>query len=207
VDHTHSVRIDLIVYDGLDELDLVGPLEVLRGAAMSGADLDVRLVGRPGLAPVTGTFGLTFTPQEIFVPGAAEVVVVPGGGWAGRTEHGAWGEVQRGDWLPLLSASADAGTLMASVCTGAMLLAHARVIGSRTATTHHVALEDLAATGATVVQERVVDAGPVVTGGGVTSGIDVGLHLVERLVGPDAAAATARRMEYVRHPVLVVDDD
>ena len=106
-----------------------------------------------------------------------------------------------------MAAAADTGTLMASVCTGAMLLAHAGVIGGRTATTHHVALDDLAATGAAVVTERVVDTGAVVTGGGVTSGIDVALHLVERLVGPDAAEAAARRMEYARLPVLVVDQD
>ena len=52
---------------------------------------------------------------------------------------------------------------------------------------------------------RVVDTGSVVTGGGVTSGLDVALHLVARLVGPDAAEAASRRMEYERHPVLVVD--
>lgn len=204
--HTHGVRIDLILFDGLDELDLVGPVEVLRGAAMAGADLDVRLVGRTDRTPVTGTFGLTFTPDAVFSPGAAEVVVVPGGGWAMKAERSAWGEVQRGDWLPLLADAADQGALMASVCTGAMLLAHSGVIGTRTATTHHVALDDLAATGASVVQERVVDTGPVITGGGVTSGLDVGLHLVERLVGPDAAEAAARRMEYPRLPVVVVDE-
>lgn len=201
------MRIDIIVYDGLDELDAVGPLEVLRGAAAAGADLDVRLAGRTDLTPVVGTFGLTFTPDVVFTPGEADVVVVPGGGWAGRTEHGAWGEVQRGGWLPLLAQAADSGALMASVCTGAMLLAHSDVIGTRTATTHHVAHDDLAAAGATVVTERVVDTGRVITGGGVTSGIDVALHLVERLVGPEAAEAAARRLEYPRHTVLVVHQD
>jgi transcriptional regulator GlxA family with amidase domain len=200
------VRIDIIVYDGLDELDVVGPLEVLRGAAAAGADLDVRLAGRADLTPVVGTFGLTFTPEVVFDPGGAEVVVVPGGGWAGRNERGAWGEVERGDWLPLLSAAAEAGALMASVCTGGMLLAHAGIIGEGPATTHHVALDDLAATGAVVLQQRVVDLGPVITGGGVTSGIDVALHLVDRLVGADAAEAAARRMEYTRFPVHVVGD-
>ena len=200
------LRIDIIVYDGTDELDVVGPLEVLRGAALAGADLDVRLAGRNGLDPVVGTFGLTFTPEVVFAPGEADVVVVPGGGWALKGDRGAWGEVQRGDWLPLLGSAFDAGSLMASVCTGGMLLAHAGIIGDRHATTHHVALDDLAATGATVVAERVVDTGRVITGGGVTSGIDVGLHLLDRLVGPEAAEAGARRMEYTRFPVLVVED-
>jgi transcriptional regulator GlxA family with amidase domain len=201
------VRIDIIVYDGLDELDAVGPLEVLRGAAAAGADLDVRLAGRVDLTPVVGTFGLAFTPDVVFTPGDVDVVVVPGGGWAAKGERGAWGEVQRGHWLGPLAAAAERGSLMASVCTGAMLLAHAGVIGTRSSTTHHVALEHLAATGATVVEARVVDTGAVITGGGVTSGIDVGLHLVERLVGPEAAEAAASRMEYTRHPVLVLDED
>jgi len=200
------VRIDVILFDGLDELDVVGPLEVLRGVALGREDWAVRLAGRGGTAPVRGTFGLSFTPDVTFAPGEADVVVVPGGGWARRAERSVWGEVQRGDWLPLLAAAADGGSLMASVCTGAMLLAHAGVIGGRIATTHHLALDDLAATGAHVVAERVVDAGSLVTGAGVTSGIDVGLQLVERAVGPDVANAAARRLEYVRHPVLVVDD-
>lgn len=204
--HTPGVRIDVILFDGLDELDVVGPLEVLRGVALGREDWAVRLAGRGGTAPVRGTFGLSFTPDVTFAPGEADVVVVPGGGWARRAERSVWGEVQRGDWLPLLAAAADGGSLMASVCTGAMLLAHAGVIGGRIATTHHLALDDLAATGAHVVAERVVDAGSLVTGAGVTSGIDVGLQLVEHAVGPDVANAAARRLEYVRHPVLVVDD-
>ena len=199
------MRIDIVVYDGTDELDVVGPLEVLRGAAMAGADLDVRLAGRDSLAPVVGTFGLTFTPDVVFTPGDAEVVVVPGGGWAAKGERGAWGEVQRGHWLPLLAAAADGGALMASVCTGGMLLAHAGIIGEGPATTHHVAHADLAATGSVVLEDRVVDIGMVITGGGVTSGIDVGLHLVDRLVGPEQAEAAARRMEYQRFPVHVVE--
>jgi transcriptional regulator GlxA family with amidase domain len=200
------VRIDIVLFDGLDEMDVVGPLEVLRAAALTGADLDVRLAGRTDLAPVTGTFGLTFSPDVVFDPDAADVVVVPGGQWANRGERGAWAEVQRGDWLPPLGAAAGTGALMVSVCTGAMLLAHAGIIGTRTATTHRVALDDLAATGANVVTDRVVHDGPVVTGGGVTSGIDVGLYLVEHLLGSDEAALAATRLEYTRLPVLVVPD-
>lgn len=197
-------RIDICVYDGIDELDAVGPLEVLRGAVALGADLDVRLVTRTPARLVTGTFGLRLEPDGVFEPGVAGVVVVPGGGWATRADRGTWGEVRRGDWLPLLSAAADAGSLMTSVCTGAMLLAHAGVIGDRPATTHHLAKDDLRATGATVLDERVVDAGTLVTAAGVTSGIDLALHLVERLVGADAADGGARRMEHSRVPAHVV---
>ncbi|HWO69000.1 MAG TPA: DJ-1/PfpI family protein [Umezawaea sp.] len=84
------------------------------------------------------------------------------------------------------------------VCTGTMLLAHAGIIGSRRAATHHTAWDDLQATGATLVKDRVVDDGDLVTSGGVTSGIDLALWLVEREFGRDLAERTAERMEYPR---------
>jgi transcriptional regulator GlxA family with amidase domain len=85
---------------------------------------------------------------------------------------------------------------MVSVCTGALLLAHAGVIGDRRCTTHTSARSDLASTGATVIDARVVDDGDLITGAGVTSGLDIGLHLVRRFIGDDAAAEAARRAEY-----------
>ena len=197
-------RIDIPVYDGIDELDAVGPLEVLRSAVAEGADLDIRLVTRVPARQVTGTFGLRLEPDGVFEPGAAGVVIVPGGGWATRADRGTWGEVQRGDLLPMLAACAEAGALMASVCTGAMLLAHAGVIGERPATTHAAARRQLFDTGAQVLDERVVDAGDLVTAAGVTSGIDLALHLLERLVGSEAADRAAHRMEHTRVPAFVV---
>ncbi|MGH8975647.1 MAG: DUF427 domain-containing protein, partial [Acidimicrobiia bacterium] len=113
-----------------------------------------------------------------------------------RSEAGAWGEAERGAWLPLLGAAAASGTLMAGVCTGVMLLARAGVIGARPATTHRSARDDLAATGTRVLDQRVVDAGNLITAGGVTSGIDLALHLVARLAGPEAAEREATRLEY-----------
>ena len=188
--------VDIVVYDGVDELDAIGPLEVLRSADRLGADLGARLVTRDGSAVVTGAFGVRFEPDAAFVPGAADMTMVCGGGWAGRAAVGAWGEVERGDWLPLLSAAGRAGTVLAGVCTGTMLLAHAGLVGSRRATTHRAAWADLAATGATVVPERVVDDGDLVTCGGVTSGIDLALHVVARWSSADIAARVADRLEH-----------
>lgn len=193
-------RIDIAVFDGVDELDFVGPLEVLCSAAGSGADLAVRLVTRTPQPTVRGAFGLEFSADDVYEPGA-DVLVVPGGGWVSRAPVGAYIEAQSGEWPALIRTAADAGTLLASVCTGAMLLAHAGVLEGRRATTHHGAYDDLAAMGVTVVRDqRVVDDGNIITAGGVTSGIDLGLHLVERLVSPKAAAAGARRMEWTTGP-------
>lgn len=190
--------VDIVVYDGLDEMDALGPMEVLRSAGQAGADLTVRLVTRTPQSLVTGAYGLRFVPDGTFVPGEANIVIVAGGGWAVRADIGAWGEMQRGDLLPLLADAAKTTDVMAGVCTGTMLLAHAGVVGNRRAGTHHSAWEDLRATGATLVKDRVVDDGDLVTSGGVTSGIDLALWLVEREFGHDLAERVAARMEYPR---------
>lgn len=190
--------IEIVVYDGLDELDALGPLEVLRSAGQAGADLAVRLVARRPQQMVVGAFGLRFEPDGVYEPGQADILLVPGGGWAARADVGAWGEVQRGDWLPLLADAARTTGIMAGVCTGTMLLAHAGVIGSRRAVTHRSAWRDLEASGARLVTDRVVDDGNLVTSGGVTSGIDLALWVVEREFGRELADRTASRMEYHR---------
>ena len=194
-----TTTIDIVLFDGVDELDAVGPLEVLRGAAAQGADLSVRLVTRTEPLEVTGNHGLRLRADAVYTPGA-DILLVPGGGWIARAEAGAWAEAERGDWLPLIRAAADRGAMLAGVCTGVMLLARAGVIGARPATTHHGAREDLEAAGVRFVDQRVVDAGGLVTAGGVTSGLDLALHLVERLVSPEAAARQAETLEYPWRP-------
>ena len=189
---------DIVVYDGLDEMDALGPLEVLRSAGKAGAGVHVRLVTRTPQSMVTGAYGLRFHPDQVYAPGEADILLVPGGGWAARADTGAWGETLRGDWLPLLAQAATTTRVLAGVCTGTMLLAHAGVVGTRRAATHHSAWDDLAATGATLVKDRVVDDGDLVTSGGVTSGIDLALWLVEREFGRDLAERIVSRMEYPR---------
>jgi transcriptional regulator GlxA family with amidase domain len=193
------VRIDIVVFDGLDELDALGPFEVFANAGRAATGLDVRLVSRVPQAVVEGAHGLRFEPAGAIEPGA-DILVVPGGGWASRSAAGAWAEAQSGE-LPLAvreMATADRPRLVAGVCTGTMLLAHAGIVGSRRATTHHSAWADLEATGAQVVKERVVDDGDLVTSGGVTSGIDLALWIVEREIGRDVADGVASAMEYPR---------
>lgn len=187
--------IDIAIFDGVDELDVVGPFEVLRSAAAAGAELSVRLVSLREPLEVRGAHGLALRAEATYAPGA-DVLVVPGGGWLARSSAGAWAEAERGDWLPVLREAAASGVVMAGVCTGVMLLARAGVVGSRPATTHHGAWPDLAETGARVQEDRVVDDGDLVTAGGVTSGIDLALRLVERFAGAEIAEREAARLEY-----------
>jgi len=83
------------------------------------------------------------------------------------------------------------------VCTGALLLASAGLLNGRTATTNRNALAELAATGANVVTHRVVDDGPVVTAGGLSAGLDLGLWLIQREVSAELAHEVADSLEYV----------
>ena len=190
--------IDIVVYRGIDETDAVGPLEVFRSAGKGGIDVTARLVTRSPEDVVVCSYGLRVLPDAVYRPGEADVLLVAGGGWSTRADVGAWAEVQQGGWLPLLLEAARTTRIIGGVCTGTMLLAHAGVIGTRRAGTHHAAWDDLASTGAAVVKDRVVDDGDLVTSGGVTSGMDLALWIVEREFGRGRADRIADRMEYPR---------
>ncbi len=86
--------------------------------------------------------------------------------------------------------------LKVSVCTGALLLGAAGFLRGRRATTHPNALKELEPYCGTVVRERVVDEGDVITAGGVACAIDAGLHLVQKLAGAEARARIAAEMDY-----------
>jgi transcriptional regulator GlxA family with amidase domain len=198
--------VDVVVYDGFDELDAIGPYEVFANAGRAGADCTVRLVSPEPTRLVTASHGLRIEPDGVLstsnetarddrsdTPG---VVVVPGGGWTGESDTGARREADHGPIPDRIARLHDAGTTVAGVCTGGMLLARAGLLSGRPAVTHGVAIEDLRAAGATVVDARVVDDGDVVTAGGVTAGLDLAVHLVERLFGAAIAETVTTEMEY-----------
>ena len=194
------MRVAVVVFEGFDELDAIGPLEVLRNAAaMGAAGLSVELVALDGAAEVTGSHGLRVRTDGRLDPARTDLLVVPGGGWNDRGAHGAWAEAERGELPAAIAAAARGGAVVATVCTGAMLAATAGLTRGRPAITHHGAVEDLRASGARVVEARVVDDGDLVTAGGVTSGIDLALWLVERHFGADLADAVAAEIEHPRH--------
>jgi transcriptional regulator GlxA family with amidase domain len=191
------MKVAIVLYDGFDDLDAVGPYEVLRNAEEAGMPIEVSLVTREPAEHVTSSHGLEIVPQGV-LDGSHDLVVVPGGAWGARREVGAWGEIQRGELPRALAAEHERGAQLAAVCTGTMLLSAAGLTRGRPATTHHVALDALREEGAIVVEERVVDDGDLVTSGGVTSGIDMALWLVERHFGAEPADEIARQIEHER---------
>ena len=187
------MNVEVLLFDGFDELDAVGPYEVLANGGRMDADISVSTVTLEPEEMIVAAHGLTVVPDGQL--GRPDLLVVPGGGWT--TDGGVSRVVEDGD-LPRAVADRHAdGTAVASVCTGAMILAAAGLLDGRPATTHHVAHDDVAEV-ADRVDARVVDDGEVVTAAGVTSGIDMGLWLLEREFGADVASRVEREMEYER---------
>ena len=186
------MQTEILIYDGFDELDAIGPFEVL-------SPLAPRLVTLAPAVTVTASHGLEITPHGTLSE-APGLLVVPGGGWVARNEQaGTYAEYLRGAIPAAIAERHGRGTVVASVCTGALLLAKAGILEGRPAVTHHAALDDLRDHGADVRPgERWIDAGDVLTAGGVTSGLDLALHLLDRFQGAEVAGAAARLLEHQR---------
>lgn len=193
------LKVQNIIFDGFDELDAIAPFEVLRSAMAIGADVQAELVTLDGSTEVVAAHGLRVRPDaKLEVDQELDILIVPGGGWGNRATQGAWAEAQRGEIPAAISRLHQNGTTIASVCTGAMLVAAAGLLKGRPAITHHVAIEELRAIGAEIVKARVVDDGDIVTAGGVTSGLDLTLWLLERYLSPQIAHEVEKELEYER---------
>lgn len=202
------MKAQLVLFDGFDPLDVIAPFEVLAaGSEAIGGALDVVLVSAEGPRRVrSGTLGLALDATAALDPTAAGVVLVPGA--SGPVD----GDPDDVDTIPVLlarfarSAAADLlrralanpAIAVATVCGGALALAMAGLIEGRHAVTHHLGMDVLEATGTQPVHARVVDDGDLVTAGGVTSGLDLALYLLERSYGPRVALTVEDLFAYER---------
>ena len=182
--------IAFLVFPRLTLLDLVGPYDALRRVRTMNVDASVhwRFVGTQ--AQLTDDTGLPVHVDGVLEPlSRFDLLVVPGGFGADalRTDRNFL------TWLQTWGADKP----VASVCSGALLLGEAGFLTGLPATTHHTRHEALKPLCREVVTDRrVVDAGRVITSGGVTAGIDLGLHLVARFWGEAARNKIARQMEW-----------
>jgi len=200
--------IEIVLFDGFDELDAVGPYEVFDTARAFGADLTVSLVTLDGPGAVTASHGLRVEADGSFSMDDADppdLLVVPGGGWT-SDDGGVRRVVDEGRLPALVAELAATGTTVASVCTGAMILAEAGLVDDRPATaarSSSAASWVVAGEVHTDAAVRAVDDGDVLTAGGVTAGIDLALWLVEREFDADVAAAAATELEHERRGEIV----
>ena len=182
----------LIVFDRMTYLDFVGfydPVTRLRSMNII-PDFEWRICSnKKQVADDREAAGMTMIADSVMEPlDGYDLLFVPGG-LGTRTLQNDRAYIE---WLK----SASAVKLKISVCTGALLLGAAGFLRGKRATTHPEALKELEPYCATVLADRIVDEGDVITGGGVSSSIDLGLHVVQKLAGPEARARVAKQMCY-----------
>lgn len=137
------MNIQIVIFDGFEELDAIGPYEVWRLATDLKSDLDVQLVTLEVRTEITAANGLRVHPDARLGAKRPDLVIVPGGGWLNRAPSGTWAEVQHGVLPAKLAQLHRDGVVMSSVCTGAMLLAIAGLLKNRPATTNRGAMDEL----------------------------------------------------------------
>ncbi len=184
------MKIAVAIYDRFTALDAIGPYEVL--SRLPGARVTF-LAAEAG--PVRTDNGMLTIEAEraLREEPAPDLILIPGG--PGEVAQRA-GEPML-DWL----RAADRTSIWTtSVCTGSLILAAAGLLDGRPATGHWLAMDELRALGAQPTAQRVVFDGKIVTGAGVSAGIDMALALAERIAGPEVAQAIQLGIEYDPQP-------
>lgn len=184
-----TLQIGFLLFPNVQQLDLTGPYDVL--AALP--DVQVHLIWK-NLEPVTASSGLVLLPTLDFdhCP-ALDVICIPGGGGVGAL-------MEDDESLDFIRRQAAGARYVTSVCTGSLVLGAAGLLRGKHATTHwayHSLLEPL---GAIPVQARVVRDGHLLTGGGITAGIDFALTLAAELFGEETAQRVQLQLEYAPAP-------
>lgn len=200
------LNVQIVLFDGFDLLDAIAPYEVFCAAGMTaGGGVHVEFVSADGPRHViSGVNGVKLEARGKLSPDQQGIILVPG----------ASGELAGDgpDSIPVLLARASNTELtgmlvralenpkivVATVCGGSLVLAMGGMLEGRPAVTHHLGMDVLGETGAIPVNARVVDDGNLVMGGGVTSGLDVALYLVERELGPRITHEVEQLFEYER---------
>jgi cyclohexyl-isocyanide hydratase len=186
---TAPFRIGFLLFPNITQLDLTGPHEVL--SKLPGAK--IHLIWQT-LDPVKAVGGMSLVPDTTFADcPQLDLVCVPGG--PGMSALMVDDEV-----LGFLRKQAEGARYVTSVCTGSLVLGAAGLLKGKRAATHWMLMELLPTLGAIPVSERVVVDGKVITGGGVTAGIDFGLKVAAEIAGDEVAKSIQLQIEYDPQP-------
>lgn len=184
-----TLQIGFLLFPKVQQLDLTGPYDVLASLP----DVKVHLIWKD-LEPVTASTGLVLLPTTTFdeCP-ALDVICIPGGAGVGPL-------MEDEQTLDFIRRQATGARYITSVCTGSLVLGAAGLLQGKRATTHWAYHELLAPLGAIAVQDRVVRDGNLLTGGGITAGIDFALVLAAELYGEARAKLVQLQLEYAPAP-------
>lgn len=188
-----SIEIAFVIYNNMTALDWIGAYDPLTRLRTMGFRPDLRWQVCAYTEKVADFTGLHFVPTRVRPPlGPYDLVFVPGG-------MGSRDLLDDAGFIAWLRSAAPC-RLKVSVCTGSLLLGAAGFLEGKRATTHPRALDELRRFCSVAVDQRIVDEGEVVTAGGVTAAIDLGLYLCRKLAGPGAEAKIRRQMDYRAPP-------
>jgi transcriptional regulator GlxA family with amidase domain len=183
------VRTAFVIYDGMTTMDFIGVYDALTRLKTMGFRDDFAWDVCAATPLVTDGTGLQLVPGRVGGSLAEyDRIVVPGG-------SGARLRVADSSFIAWLQTASGVPQKV-SVCSGSLLLGAAGFLRGKRATSHRGAQADLAQYCATVLDERIVDEGDVITARGVTSSIDLGLYLVEQIAGTEMREKIRRQMDY-----------
>ncbi len=184
------LTIGILIFPQVEELDFVGPFEVLSYINKVRPDSTRVLLVAETPDPVSAFNGLRIIPDTTLAKcPPLDVIVAPGG-------KGRLAAMKNPVILAFIHRQRQTARYVASVCTGAFLLAEAGLLAGKQATTYHTAFAELEGYGVRVVPAKVVRDGVIVTAGGVSSGLELGFFLLRELFGADLAQEVARKIEY-----------
>jgi cyclohexyl-isocyanide hydratase len=179
-------NIGFVIFPDLTQLDFTGPLQVLSRLPQSATHIVAK-----SAAPVPSDCGLGLVPTHTFANcPPLDLICIPGG------SEGVAGIINDRETIEFVREQAGAAKYVTSVCTGAFVLGVAGLLKGRRATTHWAYTGLLPLVGATHEKARVVKDGNVITGGGVTAGIDFGLSVVAEIAGETVARKIQLGIEY-----------
>ncbi len=184
------LNVGILIFPGVEELDFVGPFEVLSYLNKVVPESTRVLLISETADAVKAYNGMRVLPDvTIETCPDLDILVVPGG-------KGRLIAMKNPRLIQFIKSQVPHARYIASVCTGAFLLAEAGLLTGKKATTYHEVLDDLSGYDVQVVTDKVVPQGQIITAGGVSSGIELGFYLLRELFGAQTAQKIARKIEY-----------
>lgn len=189
-----KIKVGIFLFNEVEVLDFAGPFEVFSIAAKNKEKLfQVVTIGETD-GIISARNGLKVLPEAKFSDNLSfDILIIPGGYGAGQIE------IKNSTVLNWIKEQQHKVKILASVCTGALLLAETGMLDGKTATTHWMEWDRLENEypGVKVIRNvKFVDEDNIITSGGISAGINMSLHIVKKLFGTGIARETARRMEY-----------
>lgn len=190
----NRLKVGILLFNEVEVLDFAGPFEVFSLASKNSEKLfEVVTIGESGEV-ISARNGLKVLPQVKLTDNLkVDILVIPGGYGAEEIE------IRNKTVLDWIKNQKDKVKIMASVCTGAFLLAETGILDDKKATTHWMDMDRLEGEYPKVEVIRnvkFIDEDDVITSGGISAGINMSFHIVKKLFGPEVAKETAKRMEY-----------